>query len=156
LYTVASNIKEGDIVTLPIYNISYIVAVPKPNATITHIDFEALITIEVNPWEENISQRKIITGTITAGGVFIFLVVFGIICFIRRWKHFKFSNKGKVTVEPSKGQMRKGEHTIIEDQHDGPEIDFEDFPENRTLESPKHSKGNGRIIDDEPVKHTKQ
>lgn len=62
---------------------------------------------EVPEWVEDMDVRKIITGTITAGGLFIFLVVFGAICLVRRLKKMHRFSRAKVNIEPPRGTLGK-------------------------------------------------
>ena len=158
LYTSYPSVQSGDLIHLPLYNTSYIVALPLANATYTSINFHAFIQREIPIWEENMRLRKIITSAITVGGVCIFLVTFGVICLVRKIKGMKTTQRGKVQVEPARGSIINKEHQVMIENGDGNEgsqIDFEDLQENRTLESPMEEEGKtvkGGHIDEEIVK----
>ena len=56
--------------------------------------------------------RKIITGTITAGGVTIFLVTFGILCIVRKVKKIQERNSNKVIIHLAKNSIDKCENSF--------------------------------------------
>lgn len=61
-------------------------------------------------------MRKIITGVITAGGLFLFLLVFGIICTFKKLKKMQRFSRTRVNIEPAKiggGKHDQSDLTIL-------------------------------------------
>jgi hypothetical protein len=88
--------------------------------------------------------RKIITGTITAGGVILFLIVMGVICMYRKVKILRLlQSGGRTSVHPFAGasRLKRVQHAVLDGEaFDNSMIDFEDkivSSDNKTLESPK-------------------
>ncbi|CDW72500.1 UNKNOWN [Stylonychia lemnae] len=149
-YTVAAKFVSNTTIYAPIYNKTWVLAVPKVNQTNTRVKFRSTILREVFFETENFEVRRIITGTITAGGLGIFLITMCIIFIIRRIKERGILNKNQITIAPSRFKEGNSihDHTILgqeDNPNDGSVAEFEELNLIGTKESPKadkYDKGN--------------
>lgn len=140
-YTVALGVTTGTIITVPIYNTTWIIAVPKANQVNTRIKFKTYVFREVPIEKEDMAVRKIITGTITAGGLGIFLLTMLAILLVRRIKERIHAKKGKMSIFPQRRSEGKNvnEHTVLEQEEQNDENSVVDFEEFILIKSPKDS-----------------
>lgn len=91
---------QGETLIVPIYNTTWVIAVPKTNSTANRIKFDSYVFREVPIEKEDIKVRQIITTTIIVAGLGIFLFTMGGLFAYRRIKERMHMKRGKMSIAP--------------------------------------------------------
>eukprot|EP00347_Sterkiella_histriomuscorum_P005817 403355158 len=142
-YTVDYLVLQNETISVPIYNTTWVVAVPKTNSTANRIKFKSYIFREVPTESEDMNVRRIITITVIVAGLAIFLFTMGGILVYRRIKERTLLKRGKMSIAPQRDshiQKSNKDHTILnqedEQQEDVSIADFEELILFKSKESP--------------------
>lgn len=75
-YTYLDEVEQGKEINYPIYNKTWILAIPRQGQNYTRFKFEVYIERNTPIWQENYTIRTSITVSVMCGGVMIFVLSF--------------------------------------------------------------------------------
>ena len=142
-HTIDHEVEQGSEIDFPIFNKTWIIAVPKEGHNYTRLKFDVFIERNLPIWHENYRVRTSITIGVIIGGVAFFIISFIAYVYIKILREQMKAKRSRAVIVPTANMSHDQTHLVHDFKpHDISGIDF-DEGYNKTLESPKGGKTPG-------------